>query len=57
MKRNEDSQSSDDEARTIRMIPGAVLEQVLGNLFRIDDDDILSQESRMHYVACMDLSR
>ena len=55
MKGNEDSQINDNEVWTVGIVPGPVLEQVLRNLFRIDDDDILSQESRMNYVACTDL--
>ena len=42
MKGNEDSQIIGDEVWTVGIVPGPVLEQVLGNLFRIDDDDILS---------------
>ena len=55
MKRNQHLQIIGDDIWTVGIVPGPVLKQVLRDLFRIEDDDVLSEESRMNYVACADL--
>ena len=44
-----------DKVGSVRVILGSVLKQILGDLFRVDDDDIFSQEARIDQVACMDV--
>ena len=48
MEGNEDSLIAGDEVWTVGIVPGTVLEEVLRNLFRTDDDNILSQKSRIN---------
>ena len=44
-----------DETWTIRIVLGPVLEQFLCNLFRIEDNDILSQQPIRNQVAWTDI--
>lgn len=46
-----DLQVSGDEVRTVGIVPGTILEQVLCDRLRIYDDDVSSQGSEVHDVS------
>lgn len=47
------SQLIRDEKRPVRVVSGAVFEEVLGDLFGIDNDDVFSQKLGIHEISCM----
>ena len=50
-RRTNSSQSDHRDLRSIRVVLGSLVKQVLGNLFRVDDENLLTEDLEVQEIT------